>query len=100
MSIYLSKKFWGGTLERAVKTFAQSAVALITAEYTSLIEIDILSLVSVAGLAAIVSVLTRVASAGDDSLKAEVISEYEEKEQASEYVGKHTKAYIDKELGE
>lgn len=43
---------------RAVKTFAQSAVALITAQATGLMDVDWQALASVSGLAALVSVLT------------------------------------------
>ena len=43
---------------RAVKTFAQSAVALITAQATGLLDVDWQALASVSGLAALVSVLT------------------------------------------
>lgn len=43
---------------RAVKTFAQSAVALITAQATGLLDVDWEALASVSGLAALVSVLT------------------------------------------
>lgn len=43
---------------RAVKTFAQSAVALITAQATGLLDVDWQALASVSGLAALVSILT------------------------------------------
>jgi hypothetical protein len=43
---------------RAVKTFAQSAVALITAQATGLMDVDWVALASVSGLAALVSILT------------------------------------------
>ena len=43
---------------RAIKTFAQSAVALITAQATGLLDVDWAALASVSGLAALVSVLT------------------------------------------
>lgn len=43
---------------RAVKTFAQSAVALITAQATGLLDVDWAALASVSGLAAVVSILT------------------------------------------
>ncbi|QIM19465.1 holin [Leucobacter coleopterorum] len=57
-----TKQFWLETGERAVKTFAQSAVALLTAGAAGLLGVDWLQLVSVAGLAALVSVLTSVGS--------------------------------------
>lgn len=94
MSILSSKSFWAGTFERAIKTFAQSAVALLTANYTSLIEVDFLSLAAVAGLAAVVSILTRIAGAGDPDLKVEVKEEIKKQELEEE------KLPVIKELGE
>lgn len=96
MSILSSKDFWAGTLERAIKTFAQSAVALLTANYTSLIEVDFVSLAAVAGLAAVVSVLTRIAGAGDNDLKSQVLEEEKKKEVETE----EDKLQEVKELGE
>lgn len=55
-------QFWKDAGERAVKTFAQAAVALLTAGATGLLGIDWQQVVSVAGLAALVSVLTSVGS--------------------------------------
>lgn len=58
-----NRKFWAETTERAVKTFAQAAVALLTAgPVVGLIDVDFAQVASVAGLAAAVSVLTSVAS--------------------------------------
>ncbi len=59
-----TKHFWLDAGERAVKTFAQASVALLTAGGVGLIGIDWLEVASVAGLAALVSVLTSVASTG------------------------------------
>lgn len=61
--VLFTKQFWLGTLERAVKTFAQTAVPLITAEATGLIAVDWWLLLSVSGAAALVSVLTSIGSA-------------------------------------
>ena len=55
--------FGKATLERAVKTLAQSAVALIAANATGLLDVDWVQLASVSGLAALVSVLTSIGSA-------------------------------------
>lgn len=57
-----TKQFWLDAGERAVKTFAQAAVALLTAGVTGLLGIDWLQLFSIAGLAALVSILTSMGS--------------------------------------
>lgn len=58
-----TKQFWLGTLERAVKTFAQATVPLVTAEATGLLAVDWWLLLSISGAAALVSVLTSLGSA-------------------------------------
>ncbi len=63
MTTYFSTAFWRGAAERAVKTFAQAGVAVLTADTTGLLDVDFGQLASVAGLAALVSVLTSVANA-------------------------------------
>lgn len=57
-----TKSFAFASLERAVKTFAQAAVAVLVGNVTGLLEVDWIQLASVSGLAALVSVLTSVAS--------------------------------------
>lgn len=72
--------FWRAAFERAVKTFAQSAAALLVGNGTGLLDSDWVGVVSVSGLAAVVSVLT---SLGSDALtgngpsltNAEVVTE-------------------------
>lgn len=54
--------FWKAAAERAVKTVAQSAVALITANATGLLDIDWVQLASVSGLAGLISLLTSIGS--------------------------------------
>ena len=54
--------FWKDAAIRAVKTFAQSAVAVLAAGATGLLGTDWVQLLSVAGLAAVVSLLTSIAS--------------------------------------
>ena len=59
----LTKTFWLAAIERAIKTLAQTAAALLTGSATGLLEVDWLQLTSVAGMAALVSLLTSIASA-------------------------------------
>lgn len=64
-----TKTFVKDTAERAVKTFAQSAVAVLTAGATGVLDVDWLNLLSVALLATLISVLTSIGSGkvGDDT---------------------------------
>lgn len=62
MSFLTSKTFWVDAAERAVKTFAQAAVAFLTAGVIGLLAVDYIQLLSVSGLAALVSLLTSIAS--------------------------------------
>jgi hypothetical protein len=57
-----TRAFWTAALERAVKTFAQTAAALIGADAIDVLEIDWASVAGVSGTAALVSVLTSIAS--------------------------------------
>ena len=71
-----NRKFWAAAGERAVKTLAQSSVAAIIAAGTGLVDTDWLGVVSVAGMAAIISLLTSVgtdAATGDGPGFAESI---------------------------
>jgi hypothetical protein len=54
--------FWAGTVERAVKTMAQVAAALIGTGAVGITELDWAQIGSVAATAAVVSVLTSLAS--------------------------------------
>jgi hypothetical protein len=56
-----TKAFWSYSSERAIKTFAQTAIAYLgTSEVLGLFSIDYTALFSLAGGAALLSVLTSV----------------------------------------
>lgn len=58
-------RFWRAALERAVKTAAQTAAAVLLAdEVAGILNVDWVATASVAGLAFVASVLTSVGSAG------------------------------------
>lgn len=67
-----TKIFWKDTAERAVKTFAQSLAAVLTAGATGVLDVDWKNAVSVALLATLVSVFTSIGSGtvGDQSASA------------------------------
>lgn len=70
-----SKAFWASAGERAIKTFAQAALAILgTDQLISALEIDWVEVGGVALLAAILSLLTSVAFPGADT-KAAVAAE-------------------------
>ena len=54
--------FWQATLERAVKSFAQSLVALLSAQSMGLLDVDWVTTLSTAGMATLLSVLTSIGS--------------------------------------
>ena len=64
----MTKRFFRETLERAVKTFAQTLAAILTAGAVDLLSVPWGGALSAAGLAALLSVLTSVGSAqwGDE----------------------------------
>lgn len=57
-----SKAFWIAALERAIRTLCQAAVAAIVAAGTGLVDTDWAGIGSVAGMAAVVSLLMSVGS--------------------------------------
>lgn len=67
MAYLLSKLFWLDAVERALKTFAQTAVALITVAApmtdTSLLDINYAPIILTGIVAALISILTSLASA-------------------------------------
>lgn len=62
-----TKSFWKDALERAIKTTAQSILALWATGATGVLDVDWVNSLSVAGLAFIMSILTSVGgvNAGD-----------------------------------
>lgn len=60
---YLTAAFWIDCAERAVKTVAQTAVALIGAEAVSILSINWTETAAVSAAAGVVSVLTSIGSA-------------------------------------
>lgn len=59
-----TKEFWLAAFERAVKTFAQTAVALVGVELVSVVDLDWGQVAGVSATAAVLSLLTSVGSAG------------------------------------
>jgi hypothetical protein len=60
-----SRDFWEYAGERAIKTFAQTAIATLGAGTVGLFAIDWSALISVAGGAAFLSILTSVVTRKD-----------------------------------
>lgn len=65
--------------ERAVKTVAQSMVAMLSAGAIGLLDVNYVALMSVSGLAGLVSLLTSVASAQTGDGSASLVVETKEK---------------------
>lgn len=61
MSTLFTAAFWSYAGERAIKTAAQTAVAVLGSGSIGLLSIDFVGLVSAAGGAALLSLLTSVA---------------------------------------
>ena len=69
-----NQTFLKDTAERAVKTFAQSMVAVMTAGATGVLDVDWVNALSVSLLATIVSVLTSIGSGTVGDQSASVIN--------------------------
>lgn len=63
MSIF-TRRFAKEVAERSLKTVAQAAAALLGGAGMGLLDVDWVSVLSVSGLAGVVSILTSIASAG------------------------------------
>lgn len=59
-----TKSFWKQALERCIKTAAQAAAALLTADGTGVLDVNWGTVASVAGLAALASLLTSIVTSG------------------------------------
>lgn len=64
MSVFLTPRFWVAAVERAVKTWAQTVAALLVGDGVNIVTVDWAQILAVAGTAALVSLLTSVASSG------------------------------------
>lgn len=69
MSTIFNRRFARQAAERAIKTIAQSAAALLVGNGVGLLDVDWVGVLSIAGLAGVVSLLTSIGSGavGDDS---------------------------------
>ncbi|MFF9554605.1 holin [Streptomyces albus] len=56
--------FWKATTERMIRTFAQAVLALLGGDGLGLLDVDWGQALSVGGLAAVVALLTAVATSG------------------------------------
>lgn len=79
MSDLTSKLFWKDVAERCVKTFAQTLVALLGAGAIDILNIDWKARVSVSAGAALVSVLTSIASSGGGNSASFVVDNVKNK---------------------
>lgn len=71
-----TRAFLYALLERAVKTFAQTAAAMLVAAGSGLLDADWITVASVAGMAAVVSVLTSIGSGAATDGSPSLTSEY------------------------
>ncbi|WP_459246984.1 holin [Streptomyces youssoufiensis] len=60
----LTSGFWRATAERAVRTAAQAALAVLGADATGVLDADWSAAASVSGLAGVLAVLTAIATSG------------------------------------
>lgn len=64
MATLTTAAFWAATGERTVRTFAQAELALLSGDGMGLLSVDWTQALSVGGLAAVLSVLTALATSG------------------------------------
>lgn len=93
-STFASGEFWLATAERAVKTLAQTAVSLLAVGATGVLDVDWVAVVSASLLAALISVLTSIASdaatgGGPSLTSAEVVRPDPDAAPESGYAPRH-----------
>lgn len=64
MTPFKNKSFWVAVADRALRTFAQAAAAILTAGGVGLLDVDLAGAASAGALAALISVLTSIATPG------------------------------------
>jgi len=67
----LNREFWSYSGERAVKTFAQAALAYLGTGTVGILAIDWVSMLSVSAGAALLSILTSIATLNGGKSKGE-----------------------------
>lgn len=67
MSNYASKEFWKGSIERAIRTAAQTAIALIGTDQVGILNLDWAQIGSVTATATLLSLLMSIAGGGTGS---------------------------------
>lgn len=80
MSALTKKVFWADTAERAIKTFAQTLVALLGAGAVDILTVGWGQMLSVSAGASLVSILTSIASAGSGNSASLVVDNVKPKE--------------------
>lgn len=67
MSNYTSNEFWKGSIERAIRTAAQTAIALIGTDQVGILNLDWAQIGSVTATATLLSLLMSIAGGGTGS---------------------------------
>jgi len=79
MSALTTRTFWADAIERSVKTIAQAMIAQLGAGAFGLLDVNYVTLLSVSGLAGLISLLTSIASSSTgNSNSASLVVETEE----------------------
>jgi hypothetical protein len=64
MSVLTTGAFWSASIERAIRTFAQSIIAVVSVAGFTPADVDWQQLLAVGGIAAGISLLTSIAGSG------------------------------------